>query len=182
MARKKTIEDIDFSGKTTLMRADFNVPLEDGKITDETRIDAALPTIQALLDGDCPLVLCSHMGRPGGEPDPELSLKPVADRLAEILDAPVTMAPDCVGDEVARMRADLGAGEVLLLENTRFHPGEKANDPEFAKALAGDAELFVDDAFGSLARAHASTVGVTDYIDTCVCGLLVQEEIQKLET
>lgn len=180
MARKRTIEDVALSGQRTLVRVDFNVPLEEDRITDQTRIDAALPTITMLVEAGCPVTLCSHLGRPDGEPDPDFSLKPVADRLAELLDAPVTMAPDCVGDEVARMRADLGAGEVLLLENTRFYAGEKANDAEFAQALAGDAELYVDDAFGSMHRAHASTVGVTEFIDTCVAGLLVGEELDRL--
>jgi phosphoglycerate kinase len=180
MPGKKTIEDIELAGQRTLVRVDFNVPLEDGEITDETRIQAALPTINALLDAGCPVTLCSHMGRPKGQPDPELSLQVVADRLAEVLDAPVTMAPDCIGNEVEKMRAGLDGGEVLLLENTRFHAGEKANDTEFAKALAGDAELYVNDAFGATHRKHASTVGVTQFIDTCVAGLLVDEELNQL--
>ncbi len=178
---KKSINDIDFAGKRVLVRVDFNVPLEGGKITDETRINAALPTINALVEGGARVVLCSHLGRPGGKPDPELSLAPVAERLDEILDTTVKMAPDCVGDEVARMRAELGEGEVLLLENTRFHAGEEDNDPEFAKALAGDAEVYVDDAFGSMHRAHASTVGVTEYIADCVAGLLVHKELDSLQ-
>ncbi len=178
---KKSINDIDFAGKRVLVRVDFNVPLEGGKITDETRINAALPTINALVEGGARVVLCSHLGRPGGKPDPELSLAPVAERLDEILDTTVKMAPDCVGDEVARMRAELGEGEVLLLENTRFHAGEEDNDPEFAKALAGDAEVYVDDAFGSMHRAHASTVGVTEYIADCVAGLLVRKELDSLQ-
>jgi len=180
MASKKTLSDVDLSGQPTLVRVDFNVPLEDGRITDETRIQGALPTIQALLDAGCPMTLCSHLGRPKGKPSPEFSLKPVAARLAEDLDAPVTLAPDCIGDEVARMRSELGAGEVLLLENTRFHAGEEANDADFAEALAGNAELFVDDAFGSMHRAHASTVGVTEFIGTCVAGMLVGEELDAL--
>lgn len=180
MARKKTLSDVKLSGQATLVRVDFNVPLEDGQITDETRIQAAVPTIRTLLHADCPVTLCSHLGRPKGKPDPEQSLKPVADRLAQLLDAPVTMAPDCIGEEVAQMRAQLGGGEVLLLENTRFHPGEEANDAQFAEALAGDAELFVDDAFGSMHRAHASTVGVTEFIDTCVAGMLVGRELEAL--
>ncbi len=180
MARKKTLRDVHLSGQPALVRVDFNVPLDDGRITDETRIQAALPTIHALLDAGCPVTLCSHLGRPKGEPKPEFSLKPVADRLAEVLDAPVAMAPDCIGDEVAQMRADLGAGEVLLLENTRFHAGEEKNDSEFAKALAGKAELFVNDAFGSMHRAHASTVGVTEFIGTCVAGMLVGRELDAL--
>jgi phosphoglycerate kinase len=180
MPGKKTIEDIELAGQRTLVRVDFNVPLEDGEITDETRIQAALPTINTLLDAGCHVTLCSHMGRPKGQPDPDLSLQVVADRLAEVLDAPVTMAPDCIGEEVKKMRADLDGGEVLLLENTRFHAGEKANATEFAEALAGDAELYVNDAFGATHRKHASTVGVTQFIDTCVAGLLVSEELDQL--
>ncbi len=176
-----TLTDIELHGQKTLVRLDLNVPTDDGEITDTTRIEAALPTINALVEGDCRIVLCSHLGRPGGEPDPDLSLKPVADRLDQILDAPVTMAPDCIGDEVAQMRDGLGAGEILLLENTRFHPGEKANGCTFSNALAGDAELYVNDAFGTMHRAHASTVGVTHFIDDCVAGLLVREELEELD-
>ncbi|MFW5867022.1 MAG: phosphoglycerate kinase [Armatimonadota bacterium] len=181
MARK-SISEIDPGGRRTLVRVDFNVPLEDGAITDVTRIKGALPTIEALIEAGCPITLCSHMGRPAGERDESLSLSPVAEKLSEFLGSPVRMAPDCIGDEVAQMRADLGAGEVLLLENTRFHAGEKANDADFAEALAGDAELYVDDAFGSMHRAHASTVGVTEFIDECVAGLLVREELDRLST
>ena len=177
----KTIEDVDFGGQRTLVRVDFNVPLEDGRITDETRIQAAIPSIKMLLDANCPVTLCSHLGRPSGEPSPEFSLEPVAERLGEVLGMEVEMAPDCVGDEVAQIRADLRAGEVLLLENTRFHAGETENAADFARALAGDAELFVDDAFGSMHRAHASTVGVTEFIDECVAGLLVGKELENLE-
>lgn len=178
--QKKSLNDVEFAGKRTLVRVDFNVPLDNGTITDDTRIRAALPTINKLMDGGAKIVLCSHLGRPKGKVVPEESLAPAAERLSELLDAPVTMAPDCIGDEVAKLRADLADGGVLMLENTRFHPGEEANDPEFARALAGDAELYVDDAFGSMHRAHASTVGVTDYIDTCVAGLLVERELEAL--
>ena len=181
MARKKTVSDISLTGQPTLVRVDFNVPLEGDQITDETRIQGALPTIQMLLDAGCPVTLCSHLGRPKGERNMKYTLEPVAKRLAELLDAPVTMAPDCIGDEVAQMRAQLGGGEVLLLENTRFYADEEANGAEFAQALAGDAELFVDDAFGAMHRAHASTVGVTEYVDTCVAGLLVDEELNELK-
>ncbi|HCA48393.1 MAG TPA: phosphoglycerate kinase, partial [Armatimonadetes bacterium] len=181
MARKKTVSDISLTGQPTLVRVDFNVPLEGDQITDETRIQGALPTIQMLLDAGCPVTLCSHLGRPKGERNMKYTLEPVAKRLAELLDAPVTMAPDCIGDEVAQMRAQLGGGEVLLLENTRFYPDEEENGAEFAQALAGDAELFVDDAFGAMHRAHASTVGVTEYVDTCVAGLLVDEELNELK-
>ncbi len=177
----KTLDNVTPDGRRTLVRVDFNVPIENGEITDETRIQAALPTINSLIEAGCPITLCSHLGRPGGEPDPELSLKPVAAHLANLVDAEVTMAPDCVGDDVTQMRAELGPGEILLLENTRFHAGEEDNDADFAEQLAGDAELYVDDAFGSMHRAHASTVGVTEYIDECVAGLLVGEELENLE-
>jgi len=177
---KKSIAEVDLTVQRTLVRVDFNVPLEDGQITDITRIQGALPTIQMLTDAGCPVTLCSHMGRPKGERDEALSLAPVATKLGEILGTNVQMAPDCVGDEVAQMRSALGAGEVLLLENTRFHAAEKANEAGFARALAGDAELYVDDAFGSMHRAHASTVGVTDVIGDCVAGLLVRKELDSL--
>ncbi|MFO8080805.1 MAG: phosphoglycerate kinase [Armatimonadota bacterium] len=180
MARK-SISEIDPGGRRTLVRVDFNVPLKDGEITDVTRIHGALPSIKALIDAGCPVTLCSHMGRPKGERDEALSLAPVAEKLSEVLGASVAMAPDCIGDEVTQMRAELGPGEVLLLENTRFHAGEKANDADFAEALAADAELYVDDAFGSMHRAHASTVGVTEYIDECVAGLLVRKELDRLK-
>ncbi|MFW5866818.1 MAG: phosphoglycerate kinase [Armatimonadota bacterium] len=180
MARK-SIADTDLTGQRTLVRVDFNVPLEDGKITDVTRIHGALPTIEALRDAGCPITLCSHMGRPEGKRDDSLSLAPVARELGELLQCEVAMAPDCIGDDVTEMRANLGGGEILLLENTRFHPEEKANDADFAEALAGDAELYVDDAFGSMHRAHASTVGVTEYIDECVAGLLVRKELDRLQ-
>ncbi len=180
MARK-SISEIDPGGRRTLVRVDFNVPLKDGEITDVTRIHGALPSIKALIDAGCPVTLCSHMGRPEGERDEALSLAPVAEKLSEVLGASVAMAPDCIGDEVTQMRAELGPGEVLLLENTRFHAGEKANDADFAEALAADAELYVDDAFGSMHRAHASTVGVTEYIDECVAGLLVRKELDRLK-
>lgn len=178
---KLSVQDIDCTGKRVLVRVDFNVPLEDGVITDETRILGALPTINHLLASNATVTLCSHLGRPKGKVVPEYSLAPVAARLDELIEAEVILAPDCVGDEVAALRADLQPGQVLVLENTRFHPGEEANDPEFARALAGDAQVFVNDAFGSMHRAHASTVGVTEYIETCVAGLLVREELQKLQ-
>lgn len=178
---KKTIHDVEFADRRVLVRVDFNVPLAHGEITDETRIEAALPTITTLLEGGAAVCLCSHLGRPGGERDPELSLAPVAARLGEILDAQVQMAPDCVGEKVARMRGELPAGSVLVLENTRFYPGEEACDEDFSRELAGDAQLYVDDAFGSMHRAHASTVGVTEQIDDCVAGLLVEKELTALQ-
>jgi phosphoglycerate kinase len=176
---KKTVRDVDLKGKRVLMRADFNVPLEGDKITDDTRIRAALPTIKYVLDQGALLVLMSHLGRPKGKRDPSLSLKPVADRLSELLDQPVKMAPDAVGDEVEAMAADLKAGEVLLLENTRFHAGEKANDEAYVAQLAKLGEIFVNDAFGTAHRAHASTVGVAEKMPA-VAGFLIEKEIEFL--
>jgi phosphoglycerate kinase len=176
---KKTVRDVDLKGKRVLMRADFNVPLEGDEITDDTRIRAALPTIEYILDEGASLVLMSHLGRPKGEVKPELSLKPVAVRLSELLDQAVKMAPDCIGDEVKAMAESLEPGDVLLLENTRFHPGEKKNDPAYAAQLAAMGELFVNDAFGTAHRAHASTVGVTESLPA-VSGFLIEKEFQFL--
>jgi phosphoglycerate kinase len=176
---KKTVRDVDLKGKRVLMRADFNVPLDGDTITDDTRIRAALPTIKYILDAGASLILMSHLGRPKGEVKPELSLNPVADRLSELLDQDVLMAPDCIGDEVKAMAESLEPGDVLLLENTRFHPGEKKNDPEYAAQLAAMGELFVNDAFGTAHRAHASTVGVTDSLPA-VSGFLIEKEFKFL--
>ncbi len=175
---KKTVRDVDLKGKRVLMRADFNVPLEDGKITDDTRIRAALPTIKYILEQGASLILMSHLGRPKG-PDPALSLKPVAARLSELLGREVKMAPDCVGDEVKAMAEALKPGEVLLLENTRFHKGESKNDPEFAAQLAALGEIFVNDAFGTAHRSHASNVGVSQHLPA-VAGFLIEKEIEFL--
>jgi phosphoglycerate kinase len=176
---KKTVRDVDLKGKCVLMRADFNVPLEGNEITDDTRIRAALPTIHYILDEGASLVLMSHLGRPKGEVKPELSLNPVADRLGELLNQDVQMAPDCVGDEVEAMAESLEPGDVLLLENTRFHSGEKQNDPEYAAQLAAMGDLFVNDAFGTAHRAHASTVGVTESLPA-VSGFLIEKEFEFL--
>ncbi|MGC9521411.1 MAG: phosphoglycerate kinase [Anaerolineae bacterium] len=176
---KKTVRDVELKGKRVLMRADFNVPLDGDTITDDTRIRAALPTIKYILEQDASLILMSHLGRPKGSADPSLSLKPVAARLSELLDRPVAMAPDCVGDEVEEMAASLEPGQVLLLENTRFHSEERANDPEFSAKLASLADLYVNDAFGTAHRAHASTVGVTEKLPA-VAGFLIEKEIKFL--
>ncbi|HUT21191.1 MAG TPA: phosphoglycerate kinase [Anaerolineae bacterium] len=176
---KKTVRDVDVQGKRVLMRVDFNVPLQDGGITDDTRIQAALPTIEYLLDGGAALILMSHLGRPKGKAVPELSLKPVAVRLGELLGRDVQMAPDCVGEKVEEMAEALEPGDVLLLQNTRFHAGEEKNDPAMAEQLARLGDLFVNDAFGAAHRAHASTEGVTHYLPA-VAGLLMEKEIEFL--
>ena len=173
---KKTIEDIDVQGKKVLVRVDFNVPLnENGEITDETRIQAALPTIQYLLDNGAKVILMSHLGRPKGEVKPEFSLAPVAKRLGELLDTKVIFAKDCVGKAVDSMEA----GQVVLLENLRFHKEETANDAEFAKQLASLGDIFVLDAFGTAHRAHASTAGVADYLPA-VAGFLIGKELSVM--
>ncbi len=179
MYNKKTIEDIDVSGKRVLARCDFNVPLKDGKITSEKRIVAALPTIKYLMEHGAKVILCSHMGKPKGEPEDaiKLTLAPVAKRLSELLGCEVAFAKDTIGPDAKAKAAALKEGEVLLLENTRFEKGEKKNDPAFAKELASMADIFVNDAFGAAHRAHASTAGVADYLDTAVCGYLIQKEI-----
>jgi len=179
MFNKKTICDIDVKGKRILVRVDFNVPLTDGQVGDDTRIRAALPTLLDLLARGASLVLCSHLGRPKGEPDPLFSLRPVVGRLSMLLDRPVLFAEDCVGDVARKAAAKLNAGEVLLLENTRFHNGEKKNDPQMAAQLAGLADIYVSDAFGSAHRAHASTEGVAHLLPA-VAGLLMEKELRYL--
>jgi phosphoglycerate kinase len=179
MFNKKTIEDIEFASKRVLVRVDFNVPLKDDKVADDTRIRAALPTIEYLLDHNAKVILCSHLGRPNGQVVPELSLRPVAKYLSELLGMPIEFAEDCIGPEAKKAAEELEDGQVLLLENTRFHKGEKANDPAFAKELASLAEVYVNDAFGSAHRAHASTEGVTKYLPA-VAGYLMEKEIRYL--
>jgi phosphoglycerate kinase len=176
---KKTVRDVDVRGKRVVMRVDFNVPLQKGQITDDTRITAAVPTIRYLLDRGASLVLMSHLGRPKGEVVPELSLKPVAARLGELLGQQVKMAPDCIGPEVEAMAAALRPGEVLLLENTRFHKGEEKNDPAMGEQLARLGDLYVNDAFGAAHRAHASTAGIAEHLPA-VAGLLMEKEIEFL--
>lgn len=173
---KKSVEDIDVSGKKVLVRCDFNVPIKDGVISSDKRIVAALPTIQYLLKKNAAVILCSHLGRPKGEPNPEFSLAPVAKRLGELLGKPVAMAADVVGGDAKAKAAALKPGEVLMLENVRFEKGETKNDGELSKAFASLAEIYVNDAFGSAHRAHSSTAGVAGYLPA-VCGYLIQKEI-----
>lgn len=174
------LDQIQLRGKKVLVRSDLNVPIDQGTIRDDNRIRASLPTYQHILDQGGSLIICSHMGKPKGERDPALSLQPVADRLQELLGQEVKMAPDCVGDTVKTMADALLPGEILLLENLRFHPGETKNDPQFGQQLASLAGVYVDDAFGVVHRAHASVVGVTDYIQNSCAGLLLQKEIEYL--
>jgi phosphoglycerate kinase len=174
----KSIENMDVRGRTVFVRADLNVPLDDkGNIEDDTRIRASLPTIRDLLARGAKVVLASHLGRPKGRPDPSVSLRPVAVRLAELLGRPVIMAPDVVGPEVAAFKAKLREGEILLLENVRFHPGETKNDPALSLALAEGIDLFVNDAFGSSHRAHASVVGIAEHVPAKAAGYLMLKEV-----
>ena len=173
---KKSIEDVNVSGKRVLCRCDFNVPTKDGKITSDKRIVAAMPTIKYLVDHKAKVILCSHMGKPKGEYKPELSLQVVADRISELLGQRVIMAKDVAGEDAKAKAAALQDGQVMLLENTRFEKGETKNDPELSKALASMADLFVNDAFGTAHRAHSSTAGVADYLPA-VCGYLIQKEV-----
>ncbi len=176
MLNKKSIENIAVAGKRVLVRCDFNVPLKDGVITDPKRIVEALPTIRYLADNNAKVILCSHMGRPKGEFKMEYSLAPVAAKLSELLGKEVILAKDVVGEDAKAKAAALKDGQVMLLENVRFHKEEEKNDPDFAKALASMAEIYVNDAFGTAHRAHASTAGVADYLPA-VCGYLIQKEI-----
>ena len=173
---KKTVEDLEVSGKRVLVRCDFNVPLKDGVITSDKRIVASLPTIKYLIENNAKVILCSHLGRPKGEFKPEFSLAPVAVRLAELLGKEVKMATDVVGESAQALAASLNDGDVMIIENVRFHKEETKNDPEFSKKLADLADLYVNDAFGSAHRAHSSTTGVADYIPAA-CGYLIQKEI-----
>jgi phosphoglycerate kinase len=180
---KKTVRDLTgLSGRRVFVRVDYNVPVEGGKITDDTRVRASLPTLNLLVAGGARLILASHLGRPKKGPAPELSLAPVAAHLATLLGRPVLMAADCVGPDVARMAGEMADGGVLLLENVRFHPEEEKNDPAFAAKLVADtgATVFVNDAFGSAHRAHASTEGVSHHVKTSVAGLLMEKELKYL--
>jgi phosphoglycerate kinase len=177
---KRTVRDLDIvEGQRVLARVDFNVPLEGGRVVDDARIRAALPTIETLLGRGAALILCSHLGRPKGR-DPETSLKPASDRLGELIDAPVHQAPEVTGPEVRRGAERLAAGNVLVLENTRWERGETENDPALAEELAGLADAYVNDAFGSAHRAHASTVGVAEHLRPAVAGLLLEREVTTL--
>jgi phosphoglycerate kinase len=176
---KKTVKDIELKNKRVLMRVDFNVPMQDGKVTDDKRIRAALPTIRYVLDQDASLILMSHLGRPKGEPDPAFSLRAASEVLTTLIDRPVKIAPDCVGAEVEAMAKELQPGEILMLENTRFHAGEEKNDPVLAKQMAALADVYVNDAFGSAHRAHASTEGVAKFLPA-VSGFLMEKELEYL--
>ena len=176
---KKTVKDIDIKNKRVLMRVDFNVPMADGKVTDDKRIKASLPTIQYVLDQGASLILMSHLGRPKSASDLTFSLRAASETLATLLNRPVQMAPDCIGAEVEKMAKALKPGEVLMLENTRFHAGEEKNDLEFARQLASLGDVYVNDAFGSAHRAHASTEGVARFLPA-VSGFLMEQELEYL--
>jgi phosphoglycerate kinase len=177
---KLTIDDIDLKGKRVLTRVDFNVPIEGGRVTDDTRLVASIPTLQKMINAGARIILMSHLGRPKGGPDPKYSLRPVADRLSKLMGVPVKFAEDCVGEPAKRAVDNLKNGEMLLLENVRFHPEEEKNNPEFAKQLASLGDVYVNDAFGSAHRAHSSTEGVAKYLQPSVAGYLMKKEIDYL--
>lgn len=178
---KLSIRDLDLRGKRVFLRVDFNVPLSDeGAISDDTRIRAALPTVELGLTNGARLIIASHLGRPKGKPNPKMSMKPAAARLGELLGKPVQFAADCIGPEAASKARALKDGEVLVLENLRFHPEEEKNDPGFARQLAALADLYVDDAFGAAHRAHASIEAIAHFLSPCAAGLLMQNELESL--
>ncbi|HEV8620078.1 MAG TPA: phosphoglycerate kinase [Nitrospiraceae bacterium] len=180
--RKQTIDDVELRDKRVIIRADFNVPLDDShQITDDTRIRSTLPTINRAVDDGAKVILCSHLGRPNGTFDPKYSLAPVAKRLGRLMGKEILFAPDCIGPAVERLVAKMKPGDVLLLENLRFHMGEEENDDNFSKALAALGDVYINDAFGAAHRAHASTVGITKFIPTSVAGFLLKKEIEYLE-
>ena len=176
---KKTVKDIELKGKRVFMRVDFNVPMAEGKVTDDKRIKAAMPTIQYVLDQGASLLLASHLGRPKGGADPEFSLRAASEVLSTLINRPVTMAPDCVGPEVEAIAKALKPGDVVMLENTRFHKGEEKNDLELAKQMAALADVYVNDAFGSAHRAHSSTEGIARFLPA-VSGILMEQELEYL--
>ena len=179
---KQTVDDIRLQGKRVIIRADFNVPLDEAlQITDDTRIRSTLPTINRVVDEGAKVILCSHLGRPKGSFDPKYSLAPVAKRLGRLLGKEVIFAPDCIGPAVEKLVAKMNPGDVLLLENLRFHPGEEKNNEAFAKSLASLGDVFINDAFGAAHRAHASTVGITKFIKEAAAGALLKKEIEYLE-
>jgi phosphoglycerate kinase len=181
MLQKLSIRDIDFHGKRVFCRVDFNVPLDDkNQVTDDTRVKASMPTIRHIINNGGRLILASHLGRPKNGPEAKFSLASVAPCLSQYLGKPVKMATDCIGPDVARMVDQMVDGDVLLLENVRFHEGETKNDPDFAKALAANADIYVNNAFGTAHRAHASTAGVTDYLQPAAAGFLLEKEIKYL--
>ncbi len=179
MFSKKTVKDVDVRGKRVLVRVDFNVPIAEGAVTDDTRVRAALPTVRYLIDHGARVILCSHLGRPAGEPDPRYSLRPVRRVLQRLIGRNVVFVDDIVGAEAQEAASRMVDGEIIMLENVRFDPGEKANDPAFAKALASLADLYVNDAFGAAHRAHASTAGVAEFLPA-YAGLLLAREIETL--
>ena len=174
------MEGLDLENKRVFIRVDFNVPIQNGKVADDTRIKGALPTIKYAIENGAKIILASHLGRPKGQREDRFSLKPVGDRLSELLGKEVKFADDCVGDEVKNMVFSLEAGDVLLLENVRFHEGEKKNTEDFARQLAELADVYVNDAFGTAHRAHASTVGIAKFVDKCAAGFLLQKELEVL--